>query len=170
MAPAIPGCLRHAMAFIRNPCVCSPTLLLHIAYSGADAAARLRFAFGQSSHAAFPYVFEIHREKSHQFSRVGRSLSNGGRLHLREDSAFAPMNSVRFCAGHLPALAQTLQKQTTIHSQGLPRCHEQIQQPAGLRHHYRPPTFIPCKNPPWAFPLPVPFRLNNSPVLSNKTP
>jgi len=37
-------------------------LLLHIAYSEEDAAARTQFAIGQSSHAACLYVFEIHRK------------------------------------------------------------------------------------------------------------
>ena len=50
-------------------------LLLHIAYSEEDAAAHIQFAFGQYSHAACLYVFEIHRKKSHPpwglaFSRV----------------------------------------------------------------------------------------------------
>jgi len=40
-------------------------LLLHIAYREEDAAAHIQFAFGQYSHAACLYVFEIHRKKSH---------------------------------------------------------------------------------------------------------
>ena len=40
-------------------------LLLHIAYSEEDAAARIQFAFGQYSHAACLLVFEIHRKKPH---------------------------------------------------------------------------------------------------------
>jgi len=44
-------------------------LLLHIAYSEKDAAAHIQFAFGQSSHAACLYVFEIHR-KNHTRHRV----------------------------------------------------------------------------------------------------
>ena len=40
-------------------------LLLHIDYSEEDAAARIQFAFGQSSNVACLYVFEIHRKKPH---------------------------------------------------------------------------------------------------------
>jgi len=40
-------------------------LLLHIAYSEEDAAAHIKFALGQSSHAACLCVFEIHRKKPH---------------------------------------------------------------------------------------------------------
>jgi len=39
-------------------------LLLHIAYSEEDAAARIRFAFAQSAHADCLQVFEIHRKKT----------------------------------------------------------------------------------------------------------
>jgi len=40
-------------------------LLLHIAYSEEDAAARIQFAFGHPYPAACLYIFEIHRKKSH---------------------------------------------------------------------------------------------------------
>jgi len=40
-------------------------LLLHIPYSEKDAAAHIQLAFGQYSHTACLYVFEIHRKKSH---------------------------------------------------------------------------------------------------------
>jgi len=52
-------------------------LLLHIAYSEEDAAARIQFAFGQSPHAGCLYVLEIHRKKSHPFC-----LAMGGKLRL----------------------------------------------------------------------------------------
>jgi len=45
-------------------------LLLHIAYSEKDAAAHIQPAFGQYSHAACLYVFEIHRKKSHPVKRL----------------------------------------------------------------------------------------------------
>jgi len=48
-------------------------LLLHIAYSEEDAAAHIQFAFGQYSHAACLYVFEIHRKKSHPDQEVSAS-------------------------------------------------------------------------------------------------
>ena len=44
-------------------------LLLHIAYSEKDAAAHIQLAFGQYSHAACLYVFEIHRKKSDYLKR-----------------------------------------------------------------------------------------------------
>ena len=40
-------------------------LLLHIAYSEEDAAARIQFAFGHPYPAACLYIFEIHRKISH---------------------------------------------------------------------------------------------------------
>ena len=55
-------------------------LLLHIAYSEEDAAAHIQFAFGQYSHAACLYVFEIHRKKSHPWTLLsaGPMGENGG--------------------------------------------------------------------------------------------
>ena len=52
-------------------------LLLHIAYSEKDVAAHIQLAFGQYSHAACLYVFEIHRKKSHPgkaFTRQGQEI------------------------------------------------------------------------------------------------
>ena len=50
-------------------------LLLHIAYSEEDAEAHIQFAFGQYSHAACLYVFEIHWKKSHPRERCLSAVS-----------------------------------------------------------------------------------------------
>ena len=59
-------------------------LLLHIAYSEEDAAARNQFAFGQYSHAACLYVFEIHRKKSHPLPMDLRLRAMDGSLRTMD--------------------------------------------------------------------------------------
>lgn len=66
-------------------------LLLHIAYSEEDAAAHIQFAFGQYSHAACLYVFEIHRKKSHPLKcPIDGNSYTVAQLHLPQKTSTLP--------------------------------------------------------------------------------
>jgi len=52
-------------------------VVVHIAYSEEDAAARIQFAFGHPYPAACLYIFEIHRKKSHPMWSFRMSKGSG---------------------------------------------------------------------------------------------
>ena len=98
-------------------------LLLHIAYSEEDAAAHIQFTFGQYSHAACLYVFEIHRKKSHprerclsavSFPQVSSGERPGGKNENHQGSRQIPIRLPK--PGVLPG-----QRHTRVARPAIPR-------------------------------------------------